>query len=82
MLFDGVVLVNKHPVKFYRRSIENEEKGVTLEDFLKSIKRENMAWDAPTSTLYYKGTGGNLYRVIFEPLEDRKDEQTTRTNGD
>lgn len=74
MIFDGVVLVNKHRVKFYRRSIEAEEKGITLEDFLKSIKRENMAWDAPTSTLYYKDTGGNLYRVMFELIGDRTDE--------
>lgn len=74
MLFDGNVLVNKHTVKFYRRTVENEEKGITLEEFLKSIKRENMAWDAPTHTLYYKDTAGHLYTVKFEPLEERKDE--------
>lgn len=74
MLFDGTVLVNKHTVKFYRRSIENIEKGYTLEEFLKSIKRENMAWDAPTNTLYYKDTAGQLYTVRFEPIEEQKDE--------
>lgn len=70
MTFDGTVLVNKHPVKFYRRSVDNEEKGYTLDEFLKSIKRENMAWDAPTNTLYYKSTNGRLYKLYFEPLED------------
>jgi hypothetical protein len=74
MIFDGTVLVNKHTIKFYRRTIENEEKGITLEEFLKSIKRENMAWDAPTNTLYYKDTGGKLYKVKFEQIEEPPNE--------
>ncbi len=74
MVFNGTVLLNKHIIKFYRRATEDEKHS--LEEFLKSIKRENMAWDAPTETLYYKDTGGKLYKVVFEPVTiDTDDEE-------
>lgn len=51
---------------FYRRDDENH----TLEDFIDSIKPQDIAYDKPTNTLYYKDIAGKLYKLNFEAVEE------------
>lgn len=68
--FNGHIVMYPPPtglpfdVWFYRR--DNDE--YTLEEFIESIRPQDMAYDKPTNTLYYKNLEGKLYKVNFEEV--------------
>lgn len=63
--FPGEEDSEKFDVWFYRR--ENETK--TLQEFLDTIKPENMGWDNPSKKLYYRAPSGKLYLVNFKEVK-------------
>jgi len=52
-------------VWFYRR--ENDTK--TLEEFLDSISCENIGYDKPSNTLYYRSKDNKIYKINFKELK-------------
>lgn len=51
-------------VWFYRR----DDEKFTLEEFLNSIGSQDIGFDKPSNTLYYKDTEGQVYKLVFEKV--------------
>lgn len=67
--FDGKITMNPEgnpfDVWFYRR----ESDRFSLDEFIDSIKPEDMGWDKPTGQLFYKDSEGKTYSLKFEELK-------------
>lgn len=74
MEFHGKVLVGGVPVQFYRRTtmsvITYGRESHSLSKFLKSIPKNNMAWDEPTHQLFYRDKDDSLYKLNFEKINE------------
>lgn len=51
-------------ITFYRRETETR----SLQEFIDSIKPEDIGWDCVTGQLYYKSKNNKAYKLNFEEL--------------